>query len=177
MTIAGRCIEAPARRASIIVGMSHEVTIRAATVADARTLVELRERMLVELDRTDESRLAALAERATEWFADAFPDGRAFGWLAEKDGAVVGGVSMTVIHTQPQYMALSGEVAQVFGLFVEPVERGAGIATALVRAAVAHAKALGFEIITLHAATRARPIYERIGFDASSEMRLFLSRE
>lgn len=155
--------------------MSDEITIRPADIDDAALLIELRERMLRELGRTDEDHIRTLAENSLAWFQNAFPDGKAFGWLAEKGGRVVGGVSMTIVETQPQYRSMSGRIASIYGLYVEADERGAGIATRLVRDAVGHAESLGIDIVTLHAADKARPVYERIGFEPSSEMRLFLT--
>lgn len=154
--------------------MSTDITIRAATAADAGTLVDLRERMLCELGRDDAERLGRLREGTLEWFAEGFSAGEVFGWIAERDGCPVGGVTMAIIRTQPQYRCMDGRVASIFGLFVEPVERGAGIATRLVETAVAQAGSLGLELVSLHAAEKARPIYERLGFEASSEMRRFL---
>lgn len=155
--------------------MPAEITIRAATAQDASVLVELRERMLRELDRVDDDRLDRLREDTLSWFAEAFPGRRAFGWIAERDGLAVGGLTMSIVITQPQYRVISGRTASVWGLYVEPAERGAGVATRLVRAAVDHAEQLGAELVTLHAAEKARPLYERIGFTASSEMRLFVA--
>lgn len=82
---------------------------------------------------------------------------------------------MTILSTQPQLRSFEGRVASIYGLYVEPAERGTGVATSLVRAAVAFAKRSGIDLVTLHAADKARPLYERIGFERSSEMRLFLS--
>lgn len=155
--------------------MSDQITIRPAGLDDAVLLIELRERMLRELGRTDEEHIRQLAENSLEWSRRAFPSGTAFGWLAEKNGRVVGGVSMTIIETQPQYRSMAGRIASVYGLFVEPDERGVGVATGLVTTAVEHARSLGIDLVSLHAADKARPIYERIGFEPSSEMRLFLT--
>jgi GNAT superfamily N-acetyltransferase len=158
--------------------MDSGITIRRAEVSDAAALVRLRECMLNELDAElgvrDSARLAELARRSKAWFEEHLVKGDAAGWLAEREGRVVGGVSMTVLRTQPQYRSLDGDVAMVYGLFVEESERGRGLATELVRTAVLHARESGADLVTLHAAEKARPIYERLGFAASTEMRLFL---
>lgn len=153
------------------------VAIRQASEADAETLVDLRERMLVELEADDRERLADLRARSLEWLANAMPDGEATGWLAERDGRVVGGVSLTLLETQPQYRSPSGRLASVYGLFVEPDERGHGTATALVRAALDFARSRDVDLVTLHAADKARPLYERLGFTPTKEMRLQFSEE
>lgn len=157
--------------------MTPEIRIRKATPEDIPALVELRGRMLLELDNNDAVRMALLAERSVAWFAEAMDEGRATGFLAEKNGAVVGGLSVNVLETQPQYRSLEGRVGVIYGLFVEPETRGLGTATRLVECAVRYCRERGIEIVTLHAAEQARPIYERAGFSESNEMRLFLGEE
>ncbi|MGZ3505938.1 MAG: GNAT family N-acetyltransferase [Vulcanimicrobiaceae bacterium] len=51
----------------------------------------------------------------------------------------------------------------IFGVRVEPAYRGNGIATRLTRACIE---------IRLHASDAGRPIYERLGFSPTNEMRL-----
>lgn len=131
--------------------------------------------MLIELGADDPERLAELARVSIEWSEPALAEGRLAGWIAERDGDVIGGVSMTIATTLPQYRSLSGRVAAVWGLYVMPAERGQGIATRLVSTTVGHAREQGCDLVTLHAADRARPIYERLGFSATSEMRLQLA--
>lgn len=155
--------------------MTDDILIRPAGTADAGILVELRGRMLIELGADDPERLAELARVSIEWSEPALADGRLAGWIAEREGSVIGGVSMTLATTQPQYRSLSGKVASVYGLYVLPAERGCGVATRLVSAAIAGARERGWDLVTLHAADQARPIYERLGFTATSEMRLELT--
>lgn len=129
--------------------------------------------MLIELDAHEPERLRSLNEATIAWFNRAMREDAGFGWIAEADGGNVGGLSMSLLLTQPQYRAPRGLLVSLWGLFVEPEWRGRGIATRLVREAVSFAEARDFELVTLHAATMARPIYERLGFEPTSEMRLF----
>lgn len=131
--------------------------------------------MLIELGADDPARLAELARVSIEWAESALADGRLAGWIAERDGRVIGGVSMTITTGLPQYRSLTGMVASVYGLYVTPAERGREVATRLVSLAVEHAREHGCDLVTLHAADKARPIYERLGFVPTSEMRLELA--
>ncbi len=157
--------------------MTDDIIIRRAGIDDVGTLVEIRGRMLLELGADDPDRLAELARVSIEWSEVALAEGRLAGWLAERDGTAVGGVTMTLSSTLPQYRSIRGRVASVYGLYVDSAERGAGIATRLVSCAVEHARASGVELVTLHAADKARPVYERLGFEPTSEMRLEFARE
>jgi len=149
--------------------------IRQASSADIPVLIDLRGRMLIELGSDDPQRLADLAERSAEWFERAFAEGRAVGWLAERDGEIVGGLTMTLMELLPQYRSPKGRVANILGLFVVPAERGAGLASRLVSEAIAHARDWDADLVVLHAANKARPLYERLGFKATKEMRLQFS--
>lgn len=149
--------------------------ITRADTPDVPVLIDLRERMLRELGSDDPVRLAQLATGSLPWLEEAFADGRATGWLARRDGEVIGGLVMLLSHTLPQYRSPNGRVASLLGLYVVPEERGAGTATQLVSAAVEHAREWGADVVLLHAANKARPLYERLGFAATKEMRLQFS--
>lgn len=149
--------------------------IRTASLEDVPALIGLRERMLIELGSDDPERLADLAERSRPWIEQAFAEGRALGWVATRDGKIVGGMMMTLAETLPQYRSPNGKVAGILGLFVEPAERGVGLAGAMVERAVEHAREWGADVVLLHAANKARPLYERLGFVATKEMRLQFS--
>lgn len=156
-------------------GMDTTTTVRPASAADIDALVELRERMLVELGSDDGARLASLATSSAEWLARAFSEDRAAGWLAHRDGVVVGGITVILTETLPQYRSLRGRVATILGLFVAPEERGAGLASDLVSGALAHARRWEADVVVLHSAAKALPIYERLGFIPTKEMRFQLS--
>lgn len=58
----------------------------------------------------------------------------------------------------------------IFGVYVLPAWRGRGLAARLTWAAIDWLRARGCAQICLHAAEKARPIYERLGFVNSNEM-------
>jgi len=154
--------------------VSEPAPIRQATPADTETLIELRERMFAVLGVDDAASIARLRELAVPWTRDAIESGRATGFIAERDGVMVGGVSLCINRTQPQRRALDGRVATIFGLFVAEEERGAGLGRRLVERCIDHARSQGIALVSLHAASAAKPLYERLGFSDSSEMVLFL---
>jgi GNAT superfamily N-acetyltransferase len=61
-------------------------------------------------------------------------------------------------------------------MYTEPEYRGHGLAGRIVRETVRICRARGFVQVTLHAARRARPMYRRLGFERTWEMRRELSR-
>ena len=84
--------------------------------------------------------------------------------LAVEDGAVVGCLQFNVIHGVSQ----GGQSrAQVEGVRVDSARRGGGIGAALMRYAMAEARAAGcgvMQLTTNRERTEAQRFYERLGF-------------
>jgi ElaA protein len=81
-------------------------------------------------------------------------DGEALHLVAVENGAVVGTCRLLFV----------GPTAQFSRLAVEMSARRRGIATALLDAAEAEARAAGIRRLVLHAQTYARELYERVGY-------------
>ena len=60
-------------------------------------------------------------------------------------------------------------------IYTLPAWRGQGIATALIDQVLAFLRAEGVPAASLHATDASRPIYERVGFVSSNEMRILLT--
>jgi GNAT superfamily N-acetyltransferase len=102
----------------------------------------------------------ALVARIVADFANADPDPRLAGWIAELDGERVGCV-LCVPGPEPHAAVLRI-------LLVTPAARGHGAGRALVDACVAHARQAGCSELTLwtnDVLVSARRIYEAAGFE------------
>ncbi|WP_045234703.1 GNAT family N-acetyltransferase, partial [Deinococcus pimensis] len=64
--------------------------------------------------------------------------------------------------------------AYVLNVFVEPGDRGRGLARTLMDHLLAEARARDVRVVALHASGLGRPLYERMGFTPTNEMRLVL---
>ena len=103
---------------------------------------------------------------AAEWYGDDEWDPRRV-FLAESDGTAVGACAW--VHDEPYgYVATLGVV---------PAHRGRGIATALLRSAVADVAARGYPGVSLSVdaqnATGAVALYERVGMRVRRELHAF----
>jgi GNAT superfamily N-acetyltransferase len=106
-----------------------------------------------------------LVARIVADFADAPPDPRRAGWIAELDGRRVGCV---LCVPDPS----DSSVAVLRILLVTPDGRGQGAGRALVDACLAHARGAGCAAVTLwtnDVLASARRIYEAAGFELVDE--------
>ena len=88
-------------------------------------------------------------------------------WVAESDGSVVGCVGL-----RSDVLVLEGTDCSLERLYVLPDARGSGLGSALLQAAVAGARGLGFarmEIWSDKLLTEAHRLYERHGAEVVAE--------
>lgn len=99
------------------------------------------------------------------------------GFLAHAAGQPVGGACcQRIARVYPAFLASDAEqIGYLWGVYVIPAARGQGLGARLVQACVQHLAALGCGRVLLHAAERARPLYTRLGFQATDELALQLA--
>lgn len=155
-----------------------DFTVRPATAADARALVEARRRMFAAMGEPDAPGRVEGEARLAEWLAERIPDGRASGWIAQDAaGRWVGALSVSHEETVPSRHNSGGRHSYLFGLWVQPASRRRGVARALVVVAMAAARDAGEGAVTLMASDFGRPLYEQLGFRSAPAMRYFFAPE
>lgn len=68
------------------------------------------------------------------------------------------------------------ERAVILNVYTEPEFRKRGLARAIMLTILDWVKQQGFRGVNLHASVEGRPLYEKLGFEATNEMRLRLDR-
>jgi GNAT superfamily N-acetyltransferase len=100
-----------------------------------------------------------MAVQLAELRRSGWPRGEREGlWMAEADGAVVGGVTLR---------DLGGGLARLGHLALQPEARGTGAGRRLVESVLTAARAAGYErveLLTFSGLTEARELYRRTGF-------------
>ena len=101
------------------------------------------------------------------------------GWLAtliDKPETIIGGagIQLQPILPRPVDTSTIGEGRQgtIINVFTELQWRRHGIAGLLIKEIVAWSRSERLDRLILHASDQGRPIYERLGFITSNEMRL-----
>jgi ribosomal protein S18 acetylase RimI-like enzyme len=91
-------------------------------------------------------------------------------WLARADGEPCGSVWLQIIEKLPNPVAEPEWHAYVSSLFVEPRARGAGIGTALLRAALEESERRGVDAVLLRPTPESRTLYQRHGFSVRDDV-------
>ncbi len=147
--------------------------VRPAGADDAAQLARLRAASLAEQGYLTGAEFGAFVDRATADTARLFREERLVAWLAfAGDGAAIGSACAVYFDRLPYP---DGTLhAELSGVYVEPVFRGAGCASRLVGAVVESVRTSGVRRTFLRPSPGARSLYARLGFidDATGVMSL-----
>jgi GNAT superfamily N-acetyltransferase len=150
------------------------ITIRMATVDDARLIAVQRQRMFVDSGQAEGEAMLRMVENFVDWVEPRLKDGTYLGWLMEEGGAVIAGAGMWLIDFPPHWMHEEPVRAYLLNFYVEPAARGRGLAQQMLDLTLQEARRRGIVVVSLHASRLGRPIYERNGFEGTNEMMLRL---
>ena len=148
--------------------------IRKATERDLDVLVLHRRKMWEDLEFTDEDDLDAHDRTYRRWARQRMRTGRLVGFVAEVSGHVVASGCVWLRPAQPFPGRTQTLFPYVLSMYTERGHRKKGLAARLVRETTRWSRTQGYGRLTLHAATKARPLYRRLGFQRSWEMRVRL---
>jgi GNAT superfamily N-acetyltransferase len=152
-----------------------QLRIREATIADLDTILHHRWSMFQDMGCRDQAALRAMQSTSMPFFAQRLSTGAYHGWLVEEDsGRVVagGGVLIFEYHSSP-FDPLPRR-PMIVNLYTDPAYRRIGIAGALLEVMIKWCREEGFGSVMLHASDQGRPLYQRLGFLPTNEMRLML---
>jgi len=159
--------------------------VRPATPNDAPLLAKHRIEMFRDMfhargRQVDDGAAEALRLAAEPMLHEWVTAGSYVGWLAEpptRPGLVVGGAGVQLRPMLPRFnpdgsAVMSGPEAYVLNVFVERAWRHRGVATLLMDSVITFARERRIRLVSLHASDEGRPLYERLGFLPTNEMRL-----
>jgi len=132
--------------------------VRPARPADVPSLLAMKRQLAIQ-----ENAESALRATREDWLRDGFgPQAKFAAFVAERDGAVVG----MAIVSERYYTSWAGCTLYVQDIFVEPAQRGRGIASALLSHVAAYALERGSPLVelTVREDNPARRLYRRRGF-------------
>jgi GNAT superfamily N-acetyltransferase len=144
--------------------------VRPATLTDLPLLLQYRRAMAQEMEDADEAALNRMMTALEPYLRAAIPEGRWHAWIAEPGGCG----SVELVQWVPGRLDPTPRRAWIHSVYIEPAFRRRGIGRRLTETIVAWCREQGFQWIYLHASEQGRPLYESLGFESSTEMRLKL---
>jgi GNAT superfamily N-acetyltransferase len=94
--------------------------------------------------------------------------------FAEIDGEIVAGGGIVMAAWPGSPFNFEPKRAWILNIYVEPAFRRQGLAQTITERLIAWCREHGFASVALHASEYGRSLYEKLGFKATSEMRLVL---
>ena len=149
------------------------ITIREATRSESAIILHHRRSMFRDMGEGTVEELDRMVEVARPWVARALGDGSYRHWLAiDGAGRVAGGGGVLLSPWPANPHDPCTERAVILNVYTEPEFRRRGVAREVMAAILGWVKAYGLRGVNLHASDEGRRLYEKLGFQATNEMRL-----
>ena len=117
--------------------------------------------MFLDSGQADAAGMAEMMANFVEWVRPRLEDERYLGWMVEDDGKVIGGAGIWLQDFPPHWMDAEPVRAYLLNFYVDPEQRGRGLAQRLLDLTMEETRRLGIKVVTLHASKFGRPIYAR----------------
>ncbi len=157
--------------------------IRFATPADLDIIADHRARMFFDMGELSAELFDTFRAQSRETLRGLLERDQYIGWLAsphDEQAKIVAGAGVALRnvapHPQPdgagKFKIVSGRQAIIQNVFTEPEWRRRGLAALLLKTIIDWTRDQRIESVVLHASDKGRAVYERLGFVATTEMRL-----
>ena len=149
--------------------------IRAATLADAETVVAHRRAMFREMGYRDEQALDDMSLAFRPWLTRKMRDQQYLAWFAvDSGGAVAAGLGLWLMDWPPHLIGPGPWRANILNVYTRPQNRRLGLARRLMDTALAWCRVNRVRTVILHSSDDGRRLYESMGFEPTNEMRIIL---
>ena len=163
--------------------VSDNFQIRLATVADLEVISWHRARMFQDMGELPPDLFESFRMQSRDALRQMFERENYFGWLAgleNEPGRIVAGAGVQLREVPPHPQTnpigkidiVSGRQAIIQNVFTEPEWRRRGLAALLIERIIDWTREQGIDSLVLHASDEGRALYDRLGFTATTEMRL-----
>jgi GNAT superfamily N-acetyltransferase len=166
----------------MIVDPTMKFHIRLATLADADTIARHRARMFQDMGDLPPDLFEPFRVKSRELLHDLLARNEYIGWLASPENNannIIAGAGVQLRQVLPHpstnpdgtATVASGRHAIILNVFTEPEWRRRRIAALLMKRIIDWSREEKLDRLVLHAAQDSRPLYERLGFVATTEMK------
>ncbi|HEX4595163.1 MAG TPA: GNAT family N-acetyltransferase [Bryobacteraceae bacterium] len=155
--------------------MAQILQIRPATIGDVETICAHRRAMFLEMGYRDETILDAMIVAFRPWLRRKIDEGEYLAWLViAPDGSVAAGLGLWLMDWPPHMVGPGSRRGNILNVYTNPESRRQGVARRLMEVALDWCRANRIRAVILHASKEGRPLYEKLSFRATNEMRLML---
>ena len=154
-------------------GRSAPFSLRPVRPGDAELLVRQRSALFREMGELPPAAVRRHARAFGPWLLRELRAGRLVGRIAED--ANLGPIGGGLLWFQPRHPSPrfpQTDQPYLLSVYTAPAARGRGVATAIVLDLIEIARGRGYVRVDLHATEMGRPLYERLGFRPTNQMRL-----
>ena len=163
--------------------MSDSFAIRLVTASDLELISWHRARMFSDMGELPVELFDSFRTQSLETLKRMFEAGTYVGWLAgpnDNPERIVAGAGVHLREAPPRPQPkttgkvdiVSGRQASIQNVYTEPEWRRRGVAALLIKRIIDWTREQGIKSVVLHASKEGRAVYERLGFVATTEMRL-----
>jgi len=150
-----------------------DITIREAGPSESAIILHHRRSMFRDMGEGTAEELDRMVEVASPWLERAVADGSYRHWLAlDASGRVAGGGGVLLCPWPANPKDPCTERAVILNVYTEPEFRKRGITRQIMMTILAWLKEQGSRSVNLRASAEGRPLYEKLGLEATNEMRL-----
>jgi GNAT superfamily N-acetyltransferase len=154
-----------------------DITIREAAPSESAIILHHRRSMFRDMGEGTVEELDRMVEVASRWLAGALADGSYHHWLAlDSSGRIAGGGGVLLSPWPASPKDPCTQRAVILNVYTELEFRKRGIARQIMQTILAWVKERGLWAVNLHASDEGRHLYEKLGFEATNEMRLRFDR-
>jgi GNAT superfamily N-acetyltransferase len=162
--------------------MSELFQVRLATLADADIIGWHRARMFADMGDVPPHLFDKFCAMSRDRLREQLASGEYIGWLAspaDSLGKIIGGVGIHLRRVLPHPLTnpngearlAEGRHAIILNVFTEPEWRRRGIAALLLQHIIDWSRKERLDRLVLHASDDGRPLYQRLGFVLTNEMK------
>ena len=150
-------------------------TLRRASTSDEDTLVAHRREMFRDMGYHDQTALDSMSAKFRPWLLARMNSGDYLAWLVvSPDGQVAAGGGLWLMDWPPHMVGRGAPRGNILNVYTAPEFRRRGLARGLMEATLQWCRENGVDTVILHASVDGRTLYESMGFEATSEMRISL---
>ena len=152
-----------------------EYSLREANLNDLSILVNQRRAMFVEATNAkNQKALDDMDNAYKKYIKKALTKGSFKAWIVEVNKKIVAGGAISIYEQPPRPQDHTLRYVYVHSIYTDPEYRRRGLAKKILEKIIIWCKENGLKTLTLHAVEASRPLYKSMGFQTTTEMRMFL---